>query len=344
MSWKSLFKAHQIELEDFWGRRDNQPVHERVFQVFDHTVRIASNSARLLEVAGLAQPLYSTGPPSIKAPFSIHLIALPATDAPAALPGNLFDHIRYAGYGQIATLHLGPWGHCHIDLAAGRAVAFLAHQLAERPDLVGRYLLNTILTNFLIASGYGFLHATGLVKENKALLLMAPHNSGKSTSALRLVFAGYALLSDSMIFVDGGDDGLRLYGFPVGQFKLRGDMIRQFPQVAHLLEDQPIRGEVKHVADLRQLDPALVREQYLQPTEVALCLLSLSHEDASALRPAGEAAVHEAIMANSLFYDSAEVWRQNLAQIGRLLERARAFHLAVGHETLDLVKTVDSLW
>jgi hypothetical protein len=344
MNWQSLFDAHQSALEDFWGRRANEPVHKRVLPVFDRRVRLASNAEHLLGAADYAQPLYSTAPQTDKAPFAIDLIALPETAGDAPLPDNLFDHIRYAGFGQLATLQLGRWGHCHIDLAAGRATAFLAHKLAEQAELVCRYLLNTILTNFMIASGYGFLHATGLVKEQRALLLMAPHNSGKSTSALRLVFAGYALLSDSMIFVDGQADGLHLYGFPVGQFKLRSDMVDHFPQVTHLLAGQTVRGEIKQAADLRQLDPALVHERYLQPSEIVLCLLSLSHEDKSTLRPVGEQEVQEAIMANSLFYDSADVWQSNLAQIGRLLAVARTFHLAVGHDTAGLVNALDALW
>ena len=110
------------------------------------------------------------------------------------------------------NLHLGAWGSCFADLRTGFGVAILAPTFAARPDLVARHLINTLLTNFLTRNGFAMLHATGLVRNGtplngdrslrlrkasaqgathptRVLLLMAPHNSGKSTTALRLTLS-----------------------------------------------------------------------------------------------------------------------------------------------------------
>ncbi|HCB50252.1 MAG TPA: hypothetical protein DEP47_12210, partial [Chloroflexi bacterium] len=199
-------------------------------------------------------------------------------------------------------------------------------------------------TNFLIASGYGFLHTTGLFKERQVLLLLARHNSGKSTAALQLALAGYQLLSDSMIFIGPKGPPLRLYGFPVGCIKLRSDMVADFPQLESLLEVEPVRGEIKYAADLRQLDPTLVHETAVEPSVVHLCLLTRGDQPTTCLRPATISEVMEAVMANSLFYDTAEVWTQNLASIKPVVEQARCYHLQVGSDPAGLVATIDDLW
>ncbi len=342
MDGKTLYERYANQLEDFWGRRRNRPAYSRDFSIAGHTVRLTGNDPQLLASAEHAQPLYSTAPDAGSPPFHIHLIARPMPLAAGSLPDNLFDHIQYAGYDQWLALHLGPWGLCQVDLNQKRAVAVLDPALAGQPALVSRYLLNTILTNFLIASGYGFLHATGLLKGRKALLLMAPHNSGKSTAAMHLALSGYRLLSDSMIFIDGRSPP-GLLGFPVGRLKLRPDMVATFPQLAPLLEEEPARGEIKYAVDLRRLDPGLVCETIVRPSHVALCLLSLHDTAASHTRPATPEEVIEAVMANSLFYDTAGVWESNLARIGPLVELAETYHLAAGRDPDQLLAAVDRL-
>ena len=344
MDWEALYSRYEAQLEDFWGRRQNRPEFSREFTVFGHQVRLASNFQDILASADFAQPLYSVAPELDVPPFTIQLVVRPMPVSPGPLPENLANHIQYTGHAGWLAIHLGPWGHCQVDLAGKQALAVLAPELAEQPATVSRTLLNTILTNFLIASGYGYLHTTGLLKGRQVLLLLARHNSGKSTIALRLALAGYHLLSDSMIFVDHQSPPLRLYVFPVGRIKLRQDMVADFPQLETLLEKEPVRGEVKYAADLRQLDPALVHETAVVPSAVHLCLLARGDQPVTHLRPASLSEVMERVMANSLYYDTAGVWQQNLASIRPLVEQARCYHLQAGNDTAGLVATIDDLW
>lgn len=344
MDWEALFSRHEAQLEDFWGRRKNQPVYSRAFTIFGRPVRLVSNSQDVLVSADFARPLYSAAPKIDVPPFTIQLIVRAMPDSLGPLPENLANQIQYTGYADWLTMHLGPWGHCQVDLAGKQALAVLAPELADKPALVSRYLLNTILTNFLIASGYGFLHTTGLLKDQRVLLLLATHNSGKSTVALRLALAGYQLLSDSMIFISHQGPTFQLYGFPVGRIKLRPDMVADFPQLKPLLEKEPVRGEIKYAADLRQLDPTLVHETVIEPSEVYFCLLTRVNEPTTRLRPATRSEVVETVMSNSLFYDKAEVWKQNLTNIRPVIEQARCYHLQAGSDSTSLVATIDDLW
>jgi len=344
MDFEELYARHAAELEDFWGRRDNQLDCAHDFAVFGHAARLASNQAGVLAAAGFSAPLYSSAPPVDAPPLLISLVVRPMPQPPGPLPANLFSHIQYTGGGDWLALQLGAWGHCQADLAAGRALAVLAPELAAQPEVVSRCLLNTLLNNLLTARGLSMLHATSLVRGAHALLLIAPHGTGKSTTALRLALAGYPLMSDSQVYLSPRPEGLLLTGFQVGRVRLRRDMLRDFTHLHELLAPEEVRGETKFTVDLRRLNPALVRETAVRPEQVDLCLLTRHAAPRTTLRPATRAEVLDVTMLNSLHYDRAEAWRPNVANIVRLVDMARCHHLVVGTDPDSLLAAIGSLW
>jgi hypothetical protein len=259
------------------------------------------------------------------------------------VPERLFDYIQYTGGDGWQAMHLGSWGHVFLDLEAGRAKAVLTPELAGCPDLVGRCVLNTILTNFFIADGYAMLHASCLVRGNQVLLLMAPHNTGKSTTALRLTLAGYVLLTDSMVFLSPLHSQVQLLGFSVGYLKIRRDMVDTFPQFQDKLETEHVRGEEKYALDLQDHDPGLVQERAVTPQEIVLCLLSRHEAKETLAWPATPTEVAKATVYNSIYYDTESVWRNNVLLIERLLTRARCYHLTIGTDGRAIVDSVDQV-
>ena len=345
MDFDSLYARHAPELEDFWGRRENDAIATRDFEVFGHCVRLASNQASVLGAAEYSAPMYSIAPAVDAPPLLIRLVVRPMPQPPGPLPHNLFSHIQYTGADDWLALQLGAWGHCQVDLAAGRALAVLSPELAAEPEVISRCLLNTLLNNFLTARGLSMLHATCLARDagQRVLLLIAPHGTGKSTTALRLALAGYPLMSDSQVYVSQQPDGLRLTGFPVGRVRLRRDMLPDFPSLHALLAPEEVRGETKFTVDLRRVDAALVRETAVTPEQVDLCLLTRATTAGTTLRPATRAEVMDVAMQNSLHYDRAEAWRANVAGIERLVDMARWFHLTVGRDVNSLLDVVSGL-
>jgi hypothetical protein len=344
MDLTPLYEKYGHELDDFWERRQNRPRYRRDCHLFGRPIRLTSNDQGVLQAIDHCIPLYSVAPVTHDVSFHIQLVVQAGPISPGPPPEDLFDHIQYTGDADWLMMHLGAWGQCYVDLMAGRAWAVLAPPLAERPDLVGMCLLNTVLTNFFIAHGFAMLHASCLVRGERVLLLMAPHNSGKSTTALRLALAGYRLLSDSMIFLSMRQDEVQLLGFPVGKVKLRQDMLSEFPHLRPLLLPEHVRHEIKFSFDLRKFDPDLVYESAIRPSSIDLCLLERSEEAHTSLKPAEQDTVMKAVMANSLFYDTATVWHRNLALIGRLLERTRCHHLTIGRNGTAIVAAVAGLW
>jgi hypothetical protein len=297
----------------------------------------------VLEAAEFSQPLFSSAPLANREPFEIHFVVRPFPNPPGPLPDNLFDRIQYSGYGGWLALNLGNWGHCHIDLDKGRAWAVLGPELGFRPEAVSRYLLNTILTNFMIAEGLAMIHATAVYRNGRVLLMMADHNNGKSTTALHLTLAGYAFVSDSQIYVEKKDDAIHLYGFPVGRVKLRQDMLASFPRLATHLKSEPVRREMKFRLDLGLIDPHFVQDGVIRPEKVVLCLLSRGNRPATTWSPAAHSEALESAMVNSLFYDRPTGWKQNFERIEQLVNRADCFHLDLGTEVEGIISAVNEL-
>ena len=340
----ALYARHADGLEDFWSRRDNALRFSRSLRLFGRPLTLLSNDAGLLNAADYSEPLYSQAAPVEARPLVVRLLAGPAPTALPPLPDNLFAHIHYMGVGQWLAIQLGVWGHAQVDLAAGQALAVLSAELAAHPELVSRCLLNTIFNNLLTAAGLAMLHATSLGRADQALLLMAPHGSGKSTAALRLTLAGLPLMSDSQVYLFERGGALELAGFPVGRLKLRGDMRADFPALHPLLTPEEVRGETKFSLDLRQLDPALVQSDAIQPSVIDVCLLTRHDQPATRLLPASPLEFIETAMQNSLHYDGPDAWRANVALIERLAAVARCHHLVVGTDIESLVSVARGLW
>lgn len=335
------YEQYQAQLDDFWGRREAQSRFEREESVLGRAVRFASNEAAVLTAVDHILPLYSQLPASQQLPFTVQLVVQSARVPPGAVPDDLMQRITYTGDAAWLMWQLGGWGQVFVDLTAGRATAVLTPELAQRTDLVAQCLLNTILLNFFIANGFAMLHASCLVRDAHTLLLMAPHNTGKSTTALRLILAGYQLLSDSMVFVVP-DDG-RLVGFPVGKIKLRADMVPHFPQLHPFLETEAVRDETKYTLDLRQFDEALVRETAVSPQNVTLCLLARHDAPQTVVTAVAPEQLEEAMMLNSLFYDTPEIWQRNWAQLEELVGQAAVYQLTIGTQPERIIEAVARL-
>lgn len=342
MTGIARYRQHANQLEDFWGRRRNAPRHRLEVKVFGRALEIVSNDERPLGAVEQVLPLYSSAPAGDCAPGRVQIVVDAGPGIPA--PDDLAQRMRYAGHGDWALVQADCWGSAWIDLAAAEAWLVVDDALAERPDLLGSCLLNTVFLNLFIGSGMGMLHASALLCDERLLLLVAPHAAGKSTTALRLVRAGYRLFTDSMVFLEMRDGELLLHGFPVGRARLRGDMVSHFPEFATVLEEEQVRGETKYGVDLRAYAPEAVETRSQRPGELVLCLLERSGEELSRVERISRQDVDHPLFFNSLYYDVEDVWRRNLALIDELVDGARLYRLCVGTRAEHIVETVGSLW
>jgi len=342
--YEELYHQHKHRIEDFWNRQAHAPKYDRMIYVFGQPVIFRSNHPAVLDCADFAEHLYSAAPPNASAAWRIDLTVADSVSNPAPPPERLVDLVQYAGADDWLSIGLNRWGSCFVDLARAEAHAILAPALAAMPERVSQVLINTILTNLITHHGYGMLHASALIKGEDLLLLQAPHGTGKSTTALRLILNGYQLLSDSMVYLGEREGDLWLGGFPVGRIKLRQDMLPLFPALAAETEAEAVRNETKHRVDLRRIRPALVYGEMIRVGRVEFCLLGRWDKSRSMSEPLTRAEIWPEIMVNSLHYNTLQTWRDNLRKIDRLLERASLHRVYIGTSEAEILDTVNGLW
>jgi hypothetical protein len=342
--YNDLYHQHQHRMEDFWSRRANAPKYEKTIGIFGQRAVFDSNQTNVLEAAALAEQMYSAWEPRGESFWRVHLTVHDPDPKPPPPPGRLIDLVHYAGADDWLSINLREWGHCFVDMQRGEAYAVLSSSIAENSHLVCQVLLNTLLNNFATRHGYSMLHASALVKDGHLLVFQAPHGTGKSTTALRLLLNGYQLLSDSQIYLYEENGEIWMGGFPIGRIRLRADMLPLFPLLAAEAQTEPIRNETKHRVDLMRVDPALTRREMIRVERVEFCLLERWDKSESALEPLSEEELWPEIMVNSLHYDTLELWNENLRRVDLLLRHANLHRLRIGTSEDEIIQTVNQLW
>lgn len=341
--FNELYRKHNHQMEDFWFRRANAPKYERMIHVFGHPVIFDSNHARVLDSTSLAEQMYSTSDLQDGPVWRVHL-TVHSRPEPAPPPERLIDLIHYVGADDWLSIDLRQWGNCFVDMKRAEAYAVLSSSLAENPEKVCQLLLNTILNNFATRHGYSMLHASALIKDEHILVLQAPHGTGKSTTALRLLLKGYQLLSDSQIYLGEYDGALWMGGFPVGRIKLRADMLPLFPALAAEAKEEPVRNETKHRVDLMRVHPSMTHREMIRIRRVEFCLLERWDKPESKIEPLLEDELWPEIMVNSLHYDTPELWNENLRRVDLMLQNAHLHRLRIGTSEDEIIRTVNQLW
>ncbi|MFW6096784.1 MAG: hypothetical protein ACOC9Z_01845 [Chloroflexota bacterium] len=328
-------------MEDFWGRRECGPRFRRSSHLFGWPVEVSSNRAESLQAVDVSLPLFSSASAIEAAALRVHIVARDMPFDPGPAPDDLFTRIQYSGHGNWLALHLDAWGLAHVALDEGRALVVVAPSLAYDAHALSRFVLNTVFLNLLENRGFSLIHATSVIANDRVLLLVGDHNSGKSTTALRLALRGYDFVADSMVFIAPQLETLQLLGFPVGMAKVRGDMVQAFPDLAPLFERQITREEIKFGLDLRRLPAVTVRERAIvAPGAIDVFLVQRHEGGNSRVTPASQAKAYEALFHNSAYWHEAAFWRRHQKQLRRLVRSARCYHLALGSNIEGLLEAV----
>jgi hypothetical protein len=330
-------------LEDFWGRRRLQPTERTEVKIFGHSLGVDTNHRGVLDAVALASRSYTTAAAS-EPRFSMQIAVDETLPSDLDPSGHLPGDIHYSGSRDWLSIGLGPWGRAHVDLSTGEAVLVIAPSLAAEPALLARWVIHTVWTNFLIRSGYGMLHATALHRDGALACIVGPHNSGKSAAALLLALRGdWCLLSDSLVFFDEAGQPFRFNAFPAGRIGVRRDTLDRWPALVPFATPQPIRGEEKYDVDLMAAAPQNVQLEAVGPDRVLLLLIDRRHSAGTTTRPVDPETAGSALVANSLFFDTDEVWSGNLLRLERLVAAAELHRLTAGTDGAQFIAAVDRL-
>jgi len=337
--------------EDFWSRQTNAQTEVFEFSPFGIPTAITTNQPEVLAAARLSagrfsraseeRPLrFSPGAPQRSEPISLKIIVEPGPNTP--IPADLPEQLSYAGVDEWITLSAGAWGHAFANLRSREAVLILSSALAAEIRLVSRYFVDHYLLNFIL-SEWAMLHASCVLSADgqRLIVMIAPHNTGKSTTALHLLRAGYHFLADGMVLLRQTEDGFMIGGYPIGEVKLRDDVLAMFPEYSG--QSVQVREHQKTVVDLRQTHPDRLAETLLNPASIHLCFVERADSSQTRVASLTPAQAQPLLVENTVFWDEPQHLESNSVTLQNFIRVAKLYRLRLGSDSTGIIATINKL-
>lgn len=190
--------------------------------------------------------------------------------------------------------------------------------------------LSRLLLNWYNDQGFQVIH-TGLVaRDNKGLLFVGKSGSGKSTSSLACVIAGFSYLSEDYVGLETCNDGSFVGHSLYNSVFLRTDHLDRFPQLAPYAIRGRLPYEEKSTIILSQLFP----ERLEQAVPIrALVLPRVVNATEAQFRQASKGEALVALGPSSLLQiPNRGLGVRGFKRLAELVERVPCYWLEVGSD------------
>jgi hypothetical protein len=278
------------------------------------------------------QQSVSSLPPD-EGPATLRVEFEPTEDLPSA-PSRPADYrqgelIEYYLDGAVVTARLPRFGQLSLDLAAGVTVGRLlpgvVSNRAAFEDLVA-----ISLSPHLRRRGRFLIHAFAAERQDRAVLLVGPIGSGKTTTGVSLLSAGWRLLSnDSPIVVRGGE----VLSYPGPLAVTRETLAR----VELNIKPGEPSADGKLLIDPQQICPAVWADRALVG---AVVLIGLGDDEHHHLDPISPPEALRGLLPHSIEQWDRETMPEHLAVLRDLVERAPAWRLRLGPRVEQLPRVL----
>jgi hypothetical protein len=182
------------------------------------------------------------------------------------------DGVQFAVYRRGPRRRIELPGRAVADFDVDRGWAELC--LSTPDDAAARwFLLLRIVCDALTRGGYSFLHAACLAVQRRGqwrgVVVSAPSNTGKTTTALSLANSGWRILGDDIAYVRPPHLGSTVWGFPRA-CHIRPGAFAMLPWLNQLELTRPDKEGVRRVSMANLAPRSWVGAPWLQPALVVV--------------------------------------------------------------------------
>jgi len=307
-----------------------------------HALGEAGRAARGIHsrLAGLPGLPLDSGP-SHGATFEIHAGERHAFD-PLESARPVYDppvgEVVYDDETDQLYIGYGPRLRVLCDPGSGRARASAAGMSEEDLWALSHPLFTLPLVELMKRRGLYGLHAGGVCRDGRALLLCGTSGSGKSTLTLALARAGFAFLGDDTLFLAHRPEGLKVLAFP-DEFDLTDQTVSFFPELATLLGDSRPAGWRKRQVRVEHAYGAAV---VWESDPGVLVFPRVSGRPTSELIPLSRGEALLELVPNVLLTE-ARSSQAHLDALAELTERSDCYRLETGTDLEEAVATLEEL-
>jgi hypothetical protein len=241
------------------------------------------------------------------------------------------DDRLFIGYGPRLRVLCEP--------GRGRARASAAGMEEEDLWSLSHPLFTLPLVELLKRRGLYGLHAGGVCRGGRALLLPGTSGAGKSTLTLALARAGFGLLGDDTLFLARRPgEGPRVLAFP-DEFDLTDQTVSLFPGLAPLLGGPPAAGWRKRQLRVERAFGTPVVWECAPAVLVFPRVAGVRHSELTPLSP-GEALLE---LAPNVLLTEPRSSQAHLDALAELVAASECYRLATGTDLEEAVRIVGEL-
>jgi len=201
---------------------------------------------------------------------------------------------------------------------------------------MGRLLIYPVCYELLRHAGLFPMHAAAAARNGDAVIFSGRGGSGKSTSAVALVRAGFELLSDDLILLRSGRTGLRVFSWPQ-RVRVTKKTAMMVPEIAHLRHSP---GRLKKDFSLREV---YGRDHARSARPRLILFLELTRRPGHSVVPLTQAGSLCRLLPNSLYIVEPETAARHFDAVARLSAECRSYVLRCGTNIEDLPAFVSRL-
>ena len=230
-------------------------------------------------------------------------------------------------------------GRLLIDTTKGILDGYLAESIDLHPAPLASFFFLLPLSGLLASRGLHMIHAAALERNGRGVLIPGMSGSGKTTSCVSLIRAGYRCLSDDKPFLRENGGGIELLAFPE-RIDVTDRTISFFPELRGASPELLKTGyRKKHF-----LPEALYAASTVELARAAVVLFPhISGEPKSRLEKLPKVRALETLLPHGLVVLDYELSRRQFELLTRLVEDTECYQLYFGNDVLELPSLVDSL-
>ena len=155
------------------------------------------------------------------------------------IPGDRYEQDDFTTIISPTEYYLDIKGNCRYQVLPNGTI-----HIAPYPGIDGRsirlYLLGSVMAFVLFRKGLIPLHASGILKNDKAILFTGESGAGKSTTTAQLALRGYKIFTDDICVI--GKDGLGTASYPM--MKLWDDTLATLNDPAYSNKDFRLKPDL----------------------------------------------------------------------------------------------------
>jgi hypothetical protein len=264
-----------------------------------------------------------------------HPFGRPAGARPVYEPPQ--GEVVYADADDVLYIEAGPRLRVLCEPGPGRVRISALGVEGSDLWLLSHPLFTIPLAESLKRRGLYHLHAGGLAREGRALLLPGTSGAGKSTLTLALVRAGFSFLGDDTLFLAHGPEGLRILAFP-DEFDLTEQTVSFFPELASLDTPRVSGWRKRQLRAEETYDAEVVWE--CAPALLVFPRVAGTRE--SALEPLARPEALLELVPNVLLTEPRSS-QAHLDALAELVARSECYRLATGTDLDGAVRLLEEL-